>query len=178
MSRPLGLLEFIETFGDDESCRQHIRTVRWGQDGFICPRCAEQRHWGHIRSRDLYQCNGCGYQSSITSGTLLQDTKLDLHKWFLGAYLVHTTRHGIKAPDLARKLGIRPEAARNMIKKLEGALATSEGRALFGLEVPDRPIGQGRSPGRISAISENPGVEHEVGPTFPRLSWDRNRPRA
>jgi predicted RNA-binding Zn-ribbon protein involved in translation (DUF1610 family) len=69
--------QFNEKFPDEQACREHLREQRWGPDGFECPRCGEDEHWGEITTRNLFECYGCHYQCSVTAGTRMQDTKLD-----------------------------------------------------------------------------------------------------
>ena len=40
------------------------------------------------RERGLFQCKECGYQSSLTAGTLFHGSKIQLRKWFLLIYLM------------------------------------------------------------------------------------------
>ena len=40
------------------------------------------------KPRDLFQCKECGYQASLTAGTLFHRSKIKLRKWFLLIYLM------------------------------------------------------------------------------------------
>ncbi|MFM1988930.1 MAG: hypothetical protein RJA99_1887, partial [Pseudomonadota bacterium] len=35
-----------------------------------------------------YQCAGCRHQTSLIAGTMMENTKLPLTKWFLAIYLI------------------------------------------------------------------------------------------
>jgi len=37
-------------------------------------------------TRHLFQCSECRRQTSVTAGTIMQDTKLPLTVWFLAMY--------------------------------------------------------------------------------------------
>jgi len=139
----------MEKFADDEACREHLRQARWG-DGFECPMCSETEHWGYIKTRRLWECYECNYQCSITTATIMQDTKLPLRKWFLAAYLVFTTKKGITSHDLARKLGVKQETAWYLQQKLARVVKKRYGRELFGLVETDETYvgGKGDKPGR------------------------------
>lgn len=137
MSNPPGLLEFYETYGDEEACWNRLREVRWGENEFTCPACGEDEHWGLIQTRNLFQCHECGKQTSVTAGTILQDTKLDLTTWFLAAYLVYTTKKGLSSYDLARKLDVSQTTAYYLQQKLCHAISEQRGRHLFGLVEAD-----------------------------------------
>lgn len=145
MVRVPSLVEFMERFSNDDACWHHLRRARWGEDGFTCPRCRNDTHWGFVRTRRLFQCNACGYQCSVTAGTILQDTKLSLRTWFLAAYLVLTMKKGISSHELARKLGVKQTTAWYLKQRLACVVRRRYGRDLFGLvEVDEAYLGGNR----------------------------------
>ena len=64
--KEISLIKFQEKFQTEEDCQKRLVELRW-PDGFICPRC-KGRDYYDLPKRHLYQCKGCGYQVSITSG--------------------------------------------------------------------------------------------------------------
>jgi ribosomal protein L37AE/L43A len=42
--------------------------ARRSPQGFVCPECGHTAHCA-LKSRRLFQCNGCGRQTSVTAGT-------------------------------------------------------------------------------------------------------------
>src|SRR3954454_7740248 len=76
---PRTLAEFEARFSTEDACREYLLRLRW-PDGFRCSRCGERRHWP-VRGL-LLQCASCGYQSSVTAGTIFQDTRKPLTLWF------------------------------------------------------------------------------------------------
>lgn len=146
MARLVSLHDFIETYGNEDTCWQHLRQARWGEDAFECPRCGETDDWNLIQTRKLFECYTCRYQCSITAGTILQDTKLDLTTWFLAARLVLTMKKGISSHELARQLDVSQETAWYLIQRLTCVVKRRYGRELFGLiEVDETYTGGQRS---------------------------------
>jgi len=129
--------EFYERFPDQDACWHHLREERWGEDAFECPACGEDEHWGLIETRKLFECYACGRQTSIKVGTVLEDSKLDLHTWFLAAYLVLTTKKGISTPELARKVGISQRSAWFVMHRLTHVLGEAQAEDLFGVVEAD-----------------------------------------
>jgi len=122
---PRSVIEFQRRFPDEEACRAYLFASRW-PDGFSCPACgggeigAEQR-------RHIWQCQGCGRQTSVTAGTVLHKTHLPLTLWFWAAYLVAAHGPGISALQLQRHLGIsRYETAWTILHKLRRAMVALE----------------------------------------------------
>jgi predicted RNA-binding Zn-ribbon protein involved in translation (DUF1610 family) len=77
---------FYLKFRDEKACRKRLKRWRW-PGGFKCPKCGRRDHYVH-RQRKLFQCKNCGYQASLTAGTLFHRSKIELRKWFLLIYLM------------------------------------------------------------------------------------------
>jgi transposase len=69
-----------EKFGTEKACQKHLFRLRW-PEGFRCPRCQHDQAYFQ-RTRNLYHCRACGYQASLTAGTVFHKTRTPLHKWF------------------------------------------------------------------------------------------------
>lgn len=170
MDPNLSFLEFTQRF-DEDTCWAHLRTARWGEDSFQCPRCGEDEHWGFIQTRKLFQCHECGKQTSITSGTTLADTKLDLATWFAATFLLTTTKKGVSTPDLARKLGISEKTAWFVSHKILTVLGEADARQLLGLVEADETFlagqagqgGRARNEHMVFGVVERPDDEPGLG---------------
>jgi Zn ribbon nucleic-acid-binding protein len=101
---PKSLLEFQSLFSSDEICTEYLVERRW-PNGFVCPKCHGTAVW-RLNSRPLWECRGCGRQTSITAGTLMAKTKLPLRVWFWAAYLMSTHSNGLSALQLKGQLGV------------------------------------------------------------------------
>jgi transposase-like protein len=150
MSRPdfpVTIVEFQRRFADERACLEYLAASRW-PDGFCCPRCGCERAW-ELARRHLWECASCGRQTSVTAGTVLDNTRTPLALWFWAAYLMSTHTPGISAAQLQRQLGIRRyETAWLIGQKLRRAMVAPERAPLAGeVEVDEAFIG-GRNPAR------------------------------
>jgi transposase-like protein len=100
---PRNLAEFEARFSTEAACREYLIRLRW-PDGFRCPRCDGRKNWP-VRGV-LLQCAGCGYQSSVTAGTIFQDTRKPLTVWFRAMWAVTSQKNGASAIGLQRVLGL------------------------------------------------------------------------
>lgn len=115
-------MEFQEQFASEEACRDYLFACRW-PNGFCCRRCGGGGIGAMHSARRVWQCRGCGAQSSVTAGTVMHGTRMPLRLWFWAAYLVATHHPGISAVQLQRQLGIRRhETAWMMLHKLRAAM--------------------------------------------------------
>ena len=100
---PRTLLEFERRFRSDELCRDYLFPLRW-PEGFLCPRCRGQRAWK--TRRGLWLCGTCRHQTSLTAGTIFQDSHVPLTIWFRAMWHVTSQKHGASALGLQRVLGL------------------------------------------------------------------------
>jgi ISXO2-like transposase domain/Transposase zinc-ribbon domain len=127
----LTILEFQQRFGTEEACREYLFVSRW-PEGFVCPACGGREAGAETR-RHLWVCTACGRQTSITAGTVMHRTRLELRTWFWAAYLVSTFHPGISAKQLQRQLGLGcHETAWAMLHKLRAAMVAPEREPLKG----------------------------------------------
>ena len=99
---PQNLTEFEARFSSEEACREYLFRLRW-PDGFRCPGCRCGKSWP-LR-KVLLQCAACGRQTSVTAGTIFQDTRSPLPLWFRAMWWVTTQKTGASALGLQRVLG-------------------------------------------------------------------------
>lgn len=90
-----------------------------------------------------WQCVSCRHQTSLTSGTVLHNTKTSLTVWFWAAYLMTTDKRGVSAVLLQRQLGLsRYETAWLLLHKLRRAMVNAAREPLHGeVEIDDTWIG-------------------------------------
>ncbi len=107
--------------------------------------------------RLYWQCSGCQYQCSVTSGTVFEATKLPLTRWFLAMQLLTQAKNNVSALELTRQLGVSYRSAWLMKHKLLQAMALAESeRQLSGrVEVDDAYLGGERSGGKTGRGSQN-----------------------
>src|SRR5262249_14416737 len=138
-SFPRSLGEFQRQFAGEEACQKYLAACRW-PDGFKCPKCRHQR--AYVMTR-VWQCAACRHQVSLTSGTILHNTRIPLALWFWAAYLMPPDKRGISALLLQRQLELRRyETAWMMLHKLRGAMVNTAREPLHGeVEIDEAWIG-------------------------------------
>jgi transposase-like protein len=138
---PSSLRQFQRQFASEEACQQYLAACRW-PDSFGCPQCGHRRAYALVKHR-RWQCVACRHQVSLTSGTILHNTKVPLTMWFWAAYLMTTDTRGISALLLQRQLGLRRyETAWMMLHKLRRAMVNVAREPLHGeVEVDETWIG-------------------------------------
>jgi transposase-like protein len=145
-SYPKSMIEFEQQFDTEEKCKEYLYQIRW-PEGFICQHCGCQKCW-NIRG-GLYRCSQCRYHTSVTAGTIFQDSRISLRVWFRAVWQVVSQKHGISGLGLQRILGLkRYETTWTMLHRLRTAMVRPGRDRLVGpVEVDETYIG-GPRPGK------------------------------
>jgi len=157
---------FRRRFADEERCWEHLTRLRWPR-GFVCPRCGGDSR-GYMRAKRVHECRACGYQGSVTAGTVFHKTRVPLSSWFWAIYRMSQGKKGVSALQLSKEIGVTYPTAWLLAHKIRKAMADREqGRKLRGLmEVDEGYVGgKERGTGRIGRFTQNKsivavGVEH------------------
>jgi len=153
----LSMAEFFERYGSEGQCEAALFAARW-PSGWRCPSCQCPWHSSFVREgRRYWQCSARRHQSSLTSGTVFEATKLPLKRWFLAMHLLTQSKNNVSALELKRHLGVCYKTALTMKHKLMEVMRLREdSRQLDGrVEIDDAYLGGQRSGGKTGRGSEN-----------------------
>lgn len=133
-------IEFEQRFTSEDACHDYLFQIRW-PDGFRCPRCQNQKAWK--TRQNLYYCTKCKYRTSVTAGTIFQDTRCPLKMWFVAMWYVVSQKNGVSALGLQGILGLtRYETVWMWLHRLRIAMVRPGRDRLSGtVEVDESYIG-------------------------------------
>lgn len=136
---PRTLAELEERFSTEEACREYLYRLRC-PNGFCCPRCQHRKVWPN---GTLYECASCGYQLSVTAGTIFHRSRLPLRTWFRAIWWVVSQKNGASALGLKRILGLGSyQTAWSCLHKLRRAMIRPGRERLSGrVEVDEAYVG-------------------------------------
>ena len=149
---PRTLLELERRFSSEEACIEYLAALRWPA-GWVCPRCAGTDAWSIRRARWL--CGHCRYETSVTAGTIFQDSHLPLTIWFRAMWQITSQKNGISALGLQRVLGLGSyKTAWAMLHKLRRAMVRPGRDQLAGVVEVDEAYWGGEETGTIGRKTE------------------------
>jgi transposase-like protein len=111
-------------FTNDEAARQMIEGIRW-PSGPVCSHCGTVNHAYAVKGRPgLYRCaeKECRKDFTVTTGTVMERSKIALHKWMMGFYLMSASKKGMSAHQLHRALGLTYQSAWFMCHRIREAM--------------------------------------------------------
>jgi transposase len=127
-AQDIDLPTLIAKYGSEDRCRAYLAELRW-PNGVECPRCEANKGISRIEKRGQYDCDACGYQFSVTAGTIFHDSHLPLWKWFLAVYLVGESKKGISSNQLKRMLKVSYKTAWYLSHRIRNAMQDEDGMA-------------------------------------------------
>jgi transposase-like protein len=144
---PRDLPSFLARFGTDAQCRAYLFAQRW-PEGFRCAGCGHGAAYHH-RRRLIDECVACGKQHSLLAGTMFEQTKTGLARWFLAIWLVTSSKGGISAVELQRQMGFGSyQTAWSWLHKIRKAMVRPGRRPLAARVEADETLVGGAKPGK------------------------------
>lgn len=117
-----GIIDFQKKFNTEDKCREFLFELRFPQ-GFVCPDCGCTEFY-YIKKRHTYQCKCCRHQTSVTSGTVMDNTHLKLTYWLWAMFLFANDKRGCSASYLSQ---IAPQAiGRKILSQLRNFCTRQE----------------------------------------------------
>lgn len=132
-AKKVSLIDLVHRFGSEDICRDYLEQLRWPGGAVACPRCKSEIVTA-VTTRHQFDCHVCRFRFSVMSGTILDDTKLPLWKWFSAAYLMIESKKSISANQMKRTIGTTYRTAWHLCHRIREAMETLDaGPALFGI---------------------------------------------
>lgn len=119
----MSTLKIAKRFRSEQECFDFLFKKRWGKEA-KCAYCGGSNISVHKeeKQRDRLQCSGCRKSFSVTVGTIFEDTKLSLIKWFTAIAIMVEAKKGISALQLSRHLDVNYRTAWSISYKIRRAM--------------------------------------------------------
>ena len=118
------IISLASYFSNEEICRQFLKEQRWGSV-VVCPYCGSV-HVYACGDGKRFKCDGCGNKFSVLVGTIFENTKLPLRKWFMAMYLLSSHKKGVSSHQIARDIEVTQKTAWFMLHKIRTLLGQDD----------------------------------------------------
>lgn len=110
-------------FHDDTAAREYLQRLMW-PEGPICPHCGVVNHAYATKRAGVYRCaeKACRKDFTVTMRTVMERSKIALHKWLQAFHLMCSSKKGVSAHQIHRTLDIGYEAAWFMCHRIREAM--------------------------------------------------------
>lgn len=124
------LISVADYFDSEKKCQQILEDSYWGND-VICPKCG--KHHCKKSETGRYHCTKCNHNFRCTVGTIFENSKLSLRKWFFAIYMITSNKKGVSSCQLSRDLNITQKTAWHILHKIRSVFSQNDSEALTGI---------------------------------------------
>jgi len=137
----MNMIEVFTRFPDQEACINHLEALRWSNKP-QGPYCKSEQSTKRVGTQ-RHQCNSCNRSYSVLVGTIFEDTKLALPKWFLAIAIMLNAKKGLSSRQLSRDIGINRNTAWYLQMRIRKAMQEGDDKGLFNgiVEIDETYIG-------------------------------------
>jgi transposase-like protein len=120
----------LPIFNDEDTAREFLESKIWA-NGVRCPHCKNEGAYKLTPKADsktpvrkgVWKCKACRKQFTVTVGTIFEDSRIPLSKWFLAIHFMCASKKGVSAHQLHRELKITYKSAWFMAHRIRFAMA-------------------------------------------------------
>ena len=160
----MNLITIFRRFPDQQSCVDHIESIRWGDDPH-CPHCGSVRVARKCEGDRVgrWNCHECHASFNVLSGTIFEKTRIPLQKWFLAIGLMVNAKKSLSAYQLARDVDLTPQTARYVQQRIRAAMAAKQTPFLHGIIEADETYVGGKPRKGNKRDDDGPGAPRGRG---------------
>ena len=133
------LIALWRTFPNEAACIKHLEKLYWND----CPVSPFEAASKVYRLKNgQYRCKNTGKNFNVKTGTLFENTKIGLVKWFTAIWLVANNKKGISSYQLARDIEVTQKTAWFMLTKIRSMMECENEGLLHGeVEIDETYVG-------------------------------------
>ena len=109
------LYDLLKMFPDEQTCIEYYEYERW-HGKVVSPFDPDSVVYKCKNNR--YKCKNTGKYFNVKTGTLFDNTKIPLQKWFIALYLEKNHKKGISSYQLAKDIKVQQRTAWFMLQRI------------------------------------------------------------
>ena len=132
------ILDLLKSFPDEQSCIDHLTELRWNGN-VVSP--FDPTSKVYTCKGNKYRCKNTGKYFNVKTGTMFDNSKIELQKWFTAIYLVTGHSKGISSVQLSKDIDVTQKTAWFMLQRIRNCFGIEEGELDNEVEVDETYVG-------------------------------------
>lgn len=133
------LIDLVQTFSSEQKCIQYLEQLRW--NGLVMSPY-DPTSIVYKCKNNQYRCKNTQKTFNVKTGTLFDNTKIKLVKWFMAIWLVTSHKKGISSIQLSKDINVTQKTAWFMLQRIRKCFGADNDGELFNeVEIDETFIG-------------------------------------
>jgi transposase-like protein len=145
LKSPKSLIDLLKVFPTEKSCLLYYERYRWS-NGVVSPFDPASKVYHYHNG--TYRCKNTGKNFNVKTGTIFENTKMPLQKWFMAIWSDSTNKKGISSCQLARDIGVTQKTAWFMLQRIRESFDCENHHLLDGIVELDETFIGGKNKNR------------------------------
>ncbi len=135
------ILDLVKAFPTEQECINHLEKLRWENGNVVSP--FDETSKVYKCSGGRYKCKNTGKYFNVKVGTIFEDTKIPLIKWFMALYIFSSHKKGISSHQLAKDIDVTQKTAWFLLHRLRYAFDHPDFKTELGniVEIDETYVG-------------------------------------
>lgn len=139
------VLELLNSFPTEQSCIDYLEQIRWmGKP--VSP--YDETSEVYKCADNIYKCKNTKKKFNVLTGTMYENTKLPLQKWFLSVWLITCHKKGISSMQLAKDIDVTQKTAWFLLQRIRACFGIENYNELDGIVEADETFYGGKNKNR------------------------------
>jgi len=153
------VFELTQTFSTEQDCIDYLEMLKWNKLP-ISP--FDETLKVYKCKNNQYRCKNTGKYFNVKTGTMFENSKVSLRKWFMAIWLVTSHKKGISSIQLGKDIGVRQATAWFMLQRIRACFGIENNNELEGVVECDETFIGGKNKNR----HKDKKVPHSQGRSF------------
>ncbi|MBS0497781.1 MAG: IS1595 family transposase [Proteobacteria bacterium] len=134
------IIDLVRAFPNEQTCIDHLESLRWNSGNVVSPFDPDSKVYKCANNR--YRCKNTEKYFNVKTGTLFDNSKVELQKWFLAIWLATSHKKGISSVQLSKDIGVTQKTAWFMLQRIRNCFGFDNDNDLSNeVEVDETYIG-------------------------------------
>lgn len=153
------VFELTQIFSTEQACIDYLEMLKWNKLP-VSP--FDETSKVYKCKNNQYRCKNTGKYFNVKTGTMFENSKVSLRKWFMAIWLVTSHKKGISSIQLGKDIGVRQATSWFILQRIRACFGIENNNELEGIVECDETFIGGKNKNR----HKDKKVPHSQGRSF------------